>query len=215
VKILIADDHAMVREGLIHILAREWPAAQFGEAPNAAAVMQLLHQGAWDVLLLDISMPTRNGLEVLQDIKQEHPKMPVLVLTIHSEEQYAMRALKAGAAGYLTKGSAGAELIQAVHKVLAGGRYVSPALGERLAGALAGDDDRPLHASLSDREFATLCGIASGKTVTEIAAQLALSVKTVSSYRARLLQKMEMRTNAELTRYAIHNNLGDGNPHTP
>ena len=214
-KILIADDHAMVREGLRHILAREWPAAEFGEARSAPEVMQLLHRETWDVLILDISLPERSGLEVLQDIKREHPKLPVLILTIHSEEQYAVRALRAGAAGYLTKDSAGSELVEAAHKVLAGGHYVSAALGERLAGALAGENDRPRHEQLSNREFATLCGIASGKTVTEIAAQLSLSVKTVSSYRARLLQKMGMRTNAELTHYAIRNRLVNGNHHTP
>jgi DNA-binding NarL/FixJ family response regulator len=213
-RILIADDHAVVREGLMHILAREWPDAEFGEAASTSEVMQLLRLKTLDVVILDINMPERNGLEVLLDIKHEYPKLPVLILTIHPEEQYAMRAIKVGAAGYLTKDSAGAELIRALHRILAGGRYVSATLAERLAGALAGDSDRPRHELLSDREFTVLCGIASGKTVTEIAAQLSLSVKTVSSYRARLLQKMGMKTNAELTRYAMRNRLVSDNNHT-
>jgi two-component system invasion response regulator UvrY len=206
-RILIADDHAMVREGLRHILAKEWPEAEFGEAPDAPKLMQLLHLETWDAVILDINMPGRSGLEVLQDIKQEHPKLPVLILTMHPEEQYAMRALKAGASGYLLKESAGAELVRALHRVLEGGRYISSTLAERMAQTLADDKDRPLHESLSNREFAVLYGIASGKTVSEIAAELSLSAKTISSYRARLLQKMEMRTNAQLTHYAIRNHL--------
>lgn len=206
-KILIADDHTVVREGLMHILLKEWPTAEFGEALCAADVMQLLHLRTWDVLILDISMPERSGLELLQDIKKGHPKLPVLILTMHPEEQYAMRALKLGAAGYLLKDSAGAELILALHRVVAGGRYVSSTLAERMADALTDDNDRPRHELLSDRELVVLCGIASGKTVTEIAVELSLSVKTVSSYRARLLQKMAMRTNAQLMHYAMRHQL--------
>jgi two-component system invasion response regulator UvrY len=206
-RILIADDHTVVREGLMHILTREWPTVEFGEALCASDVMQLLHLQTWDVVILDINMPGRSGLELLQDIKQEHPKVPVLILTMHPEEQYAMRAIKLGAAGYLLKDSAGAELILALHRVLAGGRYISSTLAERMAQALADDNDRPRHDLLSNREFAVLCGIASGKTVTEIAVELSISVKTVSSYRVRLLQKMEMSTNAQLIHYAIRNHL--------
>ncbi|HEX8237782.1 MAG TPA: response regulator transcription factor [Abditibacteriaceae bacterium] len=207
-KILIADDHTVVREGLMHILLKEWPTAEFGEAICASDVMQLLHLKTWDVVILDINMPGQSGLELLQDIKQDYPKLPVLILTMHPEEQYAMRAIKLGAAGYLLKDSAGAELILALHKLVAGGRYISSTLAERMANALADDNnDRPCHELLSDRELVVLCGIASGKTVTEIAVDLSLSVKTVSSYRARLLQKMAMRTNAQLMHYAISNQL--------
>ncbi len=208
------DDHAVVREGLKHVFAKEWPGAEFGEAQNAQEALQLARQQAWDAVMLDLNMPGRSGLDLLLDLKQEHPRLPVLVLTIHPEEQYAVRALKAGAAGYLTKGCPREELIKALHKVLEGGRYVSPTLAERLAFALAGDSTGARHELLSDREYQVLVGIASGKTVTEIAGELSLSVKTVSSYRTRLLTKMGMRTNSELTRYAIRNQLVDDSNQT-
>ena len=207
-RILIADDHPIVREGLKCLLAKEWPGATFGEASEGLEALRLIREQSWDIAILDITMPGRNGLEVLGDLKAMRPDLPVLVLTIHPEEQYAVRAFKAGAAGYLTKESASKELVTAVHKVVAGGRYVSPALAEKLVDTLSGNPYAPRHQLLSDREFQVLCGIASGRTVSEIAREMSLSVKTVSSYRARLLEKMKMRTNAELTVYAVHNGLG-------
>jgi two-component system, NarL family, invasion response regulator UvrY len=159
------------------------------------------------VLVLDVSMPGRGGLEILKDVKQERPKLPVLILSMHPEDQYAVRALKAGAAGYLNKDSAPEELVKAVRKVVGGGRYVSANVAEKLAYDLTSDTGRAPHETLSDREFQVLCMIASGKSVTDIAEELALSVKTVSTYRARILEKMGMRNNAELTHYAIQNRL--------
>lgn len=206
-RVLIADDHAVVRRGLIQLLADEYPALSVGEARDAAEVVQLARARDWDIIILDISMPGRSGLEVLRELRQSRPKVPVLVLTSHPEEQYALRVLKAGAAGYMTKESAPEHLIEGIRKVSAGGRYVSPTLAELLAASVGVDAERPPHASLSDREYRVLCLIGSGKTVGEIAAQLSLSVKTVSTYRARLLEKMGMKTNAELTSYAIRNGL--------
>lgn len=207
IRILVADDHAVVRRGVRDILAEQPDMEVQGEAQNALEVLQLLRKQAWDVVILDINMPGRSGLEILGEIKERHPQLPVLVLSAHSEEQYAVRLFKAGAVGYLTKESAPELLIQAVRKVHGGGRYVSPGLAERLAATLARDSDRPLHECLTDREFQVLCLIASGRTVTEIADELTLSVKTVSTYRTRLLQKMKLRTNAELTHYAVRNDL--------
>lgn len=208
-RVLIADDHAIVRRGLIQLLADEYPSLSAGEARDAAEVFQLAREQDWDIIILDISMPGRGGLEVLKELRQSRPKVPVLVLTSHPEEQYAMRALKAGAAGYMTKESAPEHLIEAIRKVTAGGRYVSPRLAELLAASVGADTERPTHESLSDREYRVLCLIGSGKTVGEIAVELSLSVKTVSTYRARLLEKMGMKTNAELMHYAIRSGLVD------
>ncbi len=206
IRILIADDHAVVRRGLRQTVAEEADLAVVGEAANGPELLGLVRKQPCDVVVLDISMPGRSGLDVLKDIKQEHPKLPLLVLSMHPEDQYAVRALKMGAAGYLTKETAPEELVAAIRKVISGGRYVSPSLAERLAIGLTTDVERP-HESLSEREYQVLCLIGSGKSVSEIATELSLSVKTVSTYRARILEKMNMKNNAELTHYAIRNGL--------
>lgn len=207
IKVLIADDHAIVREGLKQILADTRDVVVAGEAENGLEAIKLVRQGKGDVLLLDISMPDRSGIEVLKQVRKEEPGLAVLILTMHREDQYAIRSLKAGAAGYLNKQSAPAELVNAIRVVAAGRKYVSPALAQELANQLNEEREVPLHETLSDREFQTLTMIASGKTVSDIAKELVLSVKTISMYRARLLQKMKLRHNAELTHYAIKNNL--------
>jgi two-component system invasion response regulator UvrY len=206
-KILITDDHAVVRQGLKQILLEEFPRAEFGEATNAQEAIERVWKENWDVVVLDITMPGRSGLEVLKEIKKSRPKLPVLVLSMHPEDQFAVRILKIGASGYMTKESAPNELVGAVRKVMAGGRYVSPSLAEKMASYLAIDVQTPPHERLSDREFLVLRLIASGKTPTAIARELALSVKTISTYRMRILEKMNMANNAELTHYAIQNQL--------
>jgi DNA-binding NarL/FixJ family response regulator len=206
-KILIADDHAIVRRGLRHILAEEFSRLEVGEARNAQEALRLARERTWDIIVLDISMPGRSGVEVLKELKQVCPKTPVLILTGHPEEQYAIRVLRAGAAGYMNKETTPDHLIAAVRKVRGGGRYISAALAELLAVSLGGDSARMPHEDLSDREYQVLCMIASGKTVGQIAGELVLSVKTISTYRARVLEKMGMKTSAELTHYAIRNNL--------
>jgi two-component system invasion response regulator UvrY len=206
-KILITDDHAVVRQGLKQILLEEFPRAEFGEATNAQEAIERVWKENWDVVVLDITMPGRSGLEVLKEIKKSRPKLPVLVLSMHPEDQFAVRILKIGASGYMTKESAPNELVGAVRKVIAGGRYVSPSLAEKMASYLAIDVQTPPHERLSDREFLVLRLIASGKTPTAIARELALSVKTISTYRMRILEKMNMANNAELTHYAIQNQL--------
>ncbi len=206
-KILITDDHAVVRSGLKQILAEEFTKAEFGEASSAQEAIDRVWKENWDVVVLDITMPGRSGLEVLKEIKKSRPKLPVLMLSMHPEDQFAVRLLKIGASGYMTKESAPQELVGAVKKVMAGGRYVSPALGEKMASYLAIDVQTPPHERLSDREFLVLRQIASGKTPTIIAKELGLSVKTISTYRMRILEKMSMGNNAELTTYAIHNQL--------
>lgn len=207
IEILIADDHAIVRRGLKQILAETQDIVVAGEATNGRETLDLVHQRDWDVLVLDITMPGRSGLDILKDIRQFRPNLPVLVLSMHAEEQFATRMLKAGADGYLNKESAPEELVKAIYKVHSGGKYVSPAQAERLVGAVAGGQTTQPHETLSDREFEILCLIASGKTVSQVAVQLSLSVKTVSTYRSRILEKMRMKTNAELTHYAIKNGL--------
>ena len=206
-KILITDDHTVVRQGLKLILADRFKKSVFGEARNAHEALTRASKEKWDVMILDITMPGRSGLEVLREIKRMRPKLPVLVLSMHPEDQFAVRLLKAGAAGYLTKESAGDELVGAIEKVVAGGRYISPALAERMASYLDIDVQKPPHERLSDREFLILRMIGSGQTVSQIAKELSLSVKTISTYRARLLEKMDMKTNAEVTHYAIQNEL--------
>jgi two-component system, NarL family, invasion response regulator UvrY len=206
-KILLADDHAVVRHGLRQILAEEFKRATFGEARNAQEALDLIWNEDWDVVVLDITMPGRSGLEVLREIKKSNPKLPVLVLSMHPENQFAVRVLKRGASGYMTKESAPDELVGAIKKVLAGGRYVSPALAEKLATYLAGDTQKPAQELLSDREFQVLRLIASGRTVGEIAKELSLSVKTISTYRTRILEKMGLRNNAELMHYAMQHEL--------
>ena len=207
IRVLIADDHAIVREGLKQIIGDGGNLVVAGEAENALQAMQKVREGGFDVLLLDVSMPDRNGIDVLKQVKKELPTLPVLMLTMHREDQYAIRAMKAGASGYLNKQSAPGELVNALREVASGRKYISAALAQELANRIGGDGARAPHESLSDREYQTLVMIASGKTVGEIADELALSVKTISMYRSRLLQKMKMRHNAELTHYAIRNRL--------
>jgi DNA-binding NarL/FixJ family response regulator len=209
IRVLIADDHAVVRQGLKQILGDTPEMVVAGEATTGQEVLDKVRAEAWDVVILDISMPDHSGLDILKQLGSERPKLPVLVLSMHSEDQYAMRVLKAGASGYLTKDSAPDELVKAVRKVVRGGRYVSAFLAEKLAFEIGTDSNRLPHETLSDREFQVLRGIAAGKSVTEIAAELYLSPKTVSTYRARLLQKMNLTTNAELIHYAFQNHLID------
>ena len=206
-KILLTDDHAVVRHGLKQILADEFKRATFGEARNAQEALDLVWKENWDVVVLDITMPGRSGLEVLREIKKTRPKLPVLVLSMHPENQFAVRVLKGGASGYMTKESAAEELVGAIKKVLTGGRYVSKSLAEKLASYLASDSQKPPQELLSDREFQVLRLIASGKIVSEIAKELSLSVKTISTYRTRILEKMGLRNNAELMHYAMEHRL--------
>ena len=207
IKILIADDHAVVRRGLKQIVAEQSDMEVLGEAQNVQEVFQLLRQREWDIVVLDLSMPGGSGLDVLRDLKDMRPDLPVLILTVHPEDQFAMRTLKAGAAGYLTKESAPEQLVQAIRKAHAGGRYVSPALAEQMAEAIGSRGDQLPHEGLSDREYQVLCLIGAGKTPTEIADHLRLSVKTVSTYRTRLLEKMGLSTNAELMHYVLSKEL--------
>ena len=206
-RMLIADDHAVVRQGLKQILAAEFKQAVCGEASTGQQALELAWRENWEVLVLDITMPGQNGLDVLKAIKKTRPRLPVLMLSMHPEDQFAVRMLKIGAAGYMTKESAPAELVGAVKKVISGGRYVSPALAEKMAAYLAIDVQTAPHERLSDREFVVLRLIASGKTVSAIAQELSLSVKTVSTYRTRILEKTGMLNSAELTHYAIQNQL--------
>jgi len=209
-RILLADDHSVVRHGLKQILADEFKGTTFGEARNAQEALDLVWKENWDVVVLDITMPGRSGLEVLREIKRSKPKLPVLILSMHPENQFAVRVLKRGASGYLSKESAAAELVGAVKKVLAGGRYVSASMAERLAIHVADDTDKPAQELLSDREFQVLRLIASGKIVSEIAKEFFLSVKTISTYRARILEKMGLCNNAQLMHYAMQNQLVEG-----
>ena len=203
-KILTIDDHEVVRRGLKDMFTAE--SATFGEARTGAEAIDLVRKQAWDIAVLDISLGGRSGLEVLVELKQLRPRLPVLILSMHAEEQYAVRAFKAGASGYINKASSGEELRRAILKIIKGGQYVGPSLAEKIVVQLSQSGKVP-HESLSNREFEVLCSIASGKTVNEIADQLSLSNKTISTYRRRILDKMEMRTNAELTHYAIRNGL--------
>jgi two-component system, NarL family, invasion response regulator UvrY len=207
IRVLIADDHAVVRRGLRQILDEAEGVSVAGEAATAPEVLGMVGERKWDVVVLDLSLPGASGLDLLAEMKRRRPDLPVLILTVHSEDQYAVRALRAGAAGYLTKESAPEQLVEALRKIVRGGKYVSVALAERLAFALGKDDDKPPHELLSDREYEVLRLLASGKTVSEVADELGLSVKTISTYRTRILEKMDMRTNAELTHYAIRNRL--------
>jgi len=209
IRILIADDHAILRRGLKEILVRELQDVFCGEAEDAQQVLAQVRNCEWDLVMLDITMPGRSGLDVLKDLRSMCPKLPVLVLSMHPEEQYGKRVLKAGAWGYMNKKSAPEELIKAIRKLLAGGQYVSPALAEKLAWDLKRDATRLAHEILSDREFEILRMIASGKTVTQIAGDLHLGVSTVSTHRARILEKMHMTTTAELMYFAISNHLVD------
>ncbi|HXE96297.1 MAG TPA: response regulator transcription factor, partial [Dongiaceae bacterium] len=192
-RILIADDHAIVRKGLVQILSDSPDPIMVDEASDGEEALAKAFSGDYDLVLLDISMPGKSGLDVLKELKGRSPRLPVLILSMHPEEQYAVRAMRSGASGYLAKGSATDELLNAIRKVLSGGRYVSSSLAEKLAGSLGDNIERPLHATLSNREYQVLCLIGSGKTTTEIAAEILLSVKTVSTFRTRILHKMRMK----------------------
>ena len=207
INILIADDHAIVRRGLVQILQEEFPLAEITEVDNGHDAIDMAIKHVWNIILLDISMPGRNGIETLKQIKANGIKAPVLMLSMHSEEQYAIRVLKAGASGFLSKLSATNELLIAVHKVLSGRKYITASVAEKLAESLGENENKTAHEYLSDREMQVLQLISSGKTVSEIAEEISLSVNTISTYRARILEKLSLNNNAELTRYAIDNNL--------
>jgi|WetSurMetagenome_2_1015567.scaffolds.fasta_scaffold409875_1 two-component system, NarL family, invasion response regulator UvrY len=214
IRILVADDHAIVREGLKQILGDVNDMSVSDEAADGQEALAKIRGGQFDVVLLDISLPGRSGLEILKEIKAERPKLPVLILSMHAEEQYAVRTLRAGASGYLTKASAPDELIGAIRKVSSGRKYVSASLAEKLALELDIDTKKPPHAILSDREYQVMLMLASGKSVKEIAGELCLSVKTISTYRSRMMEKMNMKKNAELTLYAVRNHLIDDSTST-
>ena len=209
IKVLIADDHAVVRRGLRDILENQADMTVAGEAARGSEVLEMSRREHWDVAILDLAMPGKSGLDLLKQLKAERPELPVLILSVHPEEQYALRALKAGASGYMTKEMAPEQLVAAVRKVVAGGRYVSEALAQKLAGRVADGVSGPPHESLSDREFQVLRMIGTGMTVGEIARVLFLSPKTISTYRKRVLTKMGLRTSAELIHYAIRHGLAD------
>ena len=207
-RILIADDHAVIRRGLKQILLDEYPSAEIEEASDAEAAIKKSITGNWDVIISDLSMPGRSGLDLVQHIKQNFPKLPVLILSIHPEEQYAIRALKAGAAGYLNKEAAPEELVMAVQRVLQGRKYISASIAEKMADELDREkSNKASHEFLSDRELDVFKLIAGGTSVTDISEKLSLSITTVSTYRARIMNKMNMKSNADLTRYALENNL--------
>ena len=210
IRILVADDHPVVRQGLKQIVAGTTDIFVVDEAATGQEVLDKVRSNYFDVVLLDITMPGASGLDILKQLRSERPELAILILSMHSEEQYAARVLRAGASGYLAKESAPDELVAAVRKISLGGRYVSPSLAEKLASDLAVDTQEPLHQTLSDREYETMRLIASGKTTAEIAEQLSLSPKTISTYRSRILEKMGMRSNTELTLYAVRNRLLDG-----
>ena len=207
IKILIADDHAIVREGLKQIVADTSDMVVAGEAVDGQEVLEQVRKKDWDLVLLDISMPGRGGIDTLKELKIDKPKLPVLVLSMHPEEQYAVRALKAGASGYLTKESAPEELIEAIRKIYRGGKYVSASLAESLAFHVGANSEKAVHETLSDREYQVMIMLASGKTVKEIAEELSLSVKTISTNRVRALRKMGIKNNSEMTYYAIKHGL--------
>lgn len=209
IRVIIADDHPLIRAGFKQILAEDDRILAAGEAGTGAELLRKVKEAEYDVVLLDLSMPGMDGLDVLKQLKIDRPRLPVIILTVHPEAHYALRVLRAGASGYLTKESAPDKLLAAIHKVARGGKYISPALAEQIAFALDTDFQRLPHESLSDREYQVLGLIASGKSVSQIGEELALSVKTISTYRSRILEKMGMKTNAELTHYAVANKLVD------
>ncbi len=207
IRVLIADDHPIVRQGLKGILADEPDMAVVSEAGDSREVLALVDRNIYDIVVLDITMPGRGGLEVLKDIKERRPALPVLILSMHPEEHYGIRALKAGASGYLTKKSAPEKLVEALRKIVSGRKYISSELAEKLVYAADRNAKEISHETLSDREYQVMCMIASGKSVSEIARDLSLSVKTISSHRLRILKKMDLRSNAELTHYAVKSQL--------
>lgn len=207
IRVLVADDHAIVRRGVRQILEETADIMVAGEAATAAELWSMVGEGTFHAVVLDVNLPGRSGLELLADIKRVRPELPVLILTVYSEDQYAVRALKAGASGFLTKESAPEKLIDAVRKIVQGGRFITPEVAERLATSVVRGSDGPPHEALSDREFQILKMIGSGKTVSQIGRELSLSVKTISTHRTRILKKMNLKTNSELTHYAIRNGL--------
>jgi len=209
IRVLVADDHPVVRIGLREILTQQRDIAVLGEAGTGAEVCKLVAQKAWDVIVLDVTLPDRSGLDVLKEIKRERPKLPILILSAYPEEEYAVRALRAGAAGYVTKKASPEELVRAVRRLAQGLRYMSPAAAEELIGALGNGLDQAPHERLSDREYQVLCLLGSGKSVGQIAQELERSVKTISTYRARILEKMEMQSNAQLVHYVLQRRLAE------
>lgn len=209
IHVLIADDHAIVRQGLKQILSETEDLVITGEADDGSEALQLARLQPWDVFLLDVSMPNRNGIDTLKQLKKEFPRLPVLILSMHPEEQYALRALKAGASGYLTKQSAPEQLVNAIRQVASGKKYVSPAVAQQLIEALSDDTDKLPHERITDREYQVLVMIAAGKSQTQIADKLNLGVATVSTYRARLLEKMGLKSTAELIRYGLEHDLAE------
>ena len=209
INVLIADDHAIVRQGLKQILSEPEDMLVTGEADDGAEALGLARQQPWDVFLLDVSMPNRNGIDTLKQLKKEFPRLPVLILSMHPEEQYAVRALKAGASGYLTKQSAPEQLVNAIRQVASGKKYLSPAVAQQLADAISEDTEKSPHERITDREYQVLKLIAAGKTLTQVAETLNLGVATVSTYRARLLEKMGLRSTAELIRYGLEHGLAE------
>jgi len=207
IKILIADDHAIVREGLKQIVAEEKDILVAGEAENAEQLMGHLAKEKWSLVILDINMPGKSGLEALKDIKLQYPDLPVLILSMFSEDQYGIRAIKAGASGYLKKVSAPTELVTAIRKIVSGGMYINPSLAEKLAEKFGQKEKELLHEKLSDREYQIMCNIALGKSAEEIAQDLSISINTVYTYRNRILEKMSMKSNVELTQYVLSNKL--------
>lgn len=208
IRIVIADDHEIVRAGLKQIISDDDDMVVLGESNNGENLIELVKKNDYDIVLLDLKMSGISGIDVIKHLKVIKPDLPIIVLSMHAEDQYAVRTIKAGASGYLTKETAAENLIIAIRKVVSGGKYISPTLAETLADSIAGGSELP-HEKLTDREFQVTCMIASGKTVSEIASELFLSVKTISTYRQRILEKMNMKNNSELTHYAIKNNLLD------
>ena len=209
IKILIVDDHAVVRRGLRQIFSDEPGMAVYGEATDTRELANIFDTQDWDIVILDITLADRSGLDVLAELKRKRPFLPVLILSVHPEEQYAIRALKAGANGYVNKRTAPDELVRAVKKMVSGGKYISPALAEKLADSLHEGFEQPRHEKLSNREYQVTCMIASGRTLKDIGEELYLSVKTVRTYRQRIMEKMKFRSNAELIHYAIKKRLVD------
>lgn len=207
IRILIADDHTVVRRGLKQILLEEFPSAHIEDVSDAEEMVRKVMSSSWDVVVSDLSMPGRSGLDALQQIKHSYPNLPVLILSIHPEEHYALRVLKAGASGYLSKDTASDELVKAVKKVLLGKKYISPTVAENLADTLSSGAEKLPHEALSDREFDVMKQLAAGKSVSEIADMLSLSVTTISTYRARVMTKMNLKTNPDLTKYALEHKL--------
>jgi two-component system, NarL family, invasion response regulator UvrY len=209
INILVADDHGVVREGVMKSIRSNFPNAIFGEASNAAEVLRLVDESAWKLVILDINMPGRNGMEVLKEIKERHPQTPVIIFSMYPEDQFAVRSLKAGASAYLTKDISSKELSEAIRIILRGERYLTNSIAELITNELIHDHGKFTHETLSDREYQVFLLIASGKNVSAIAEELTLSVKTISVYRANILKKMNLKNNAEITHYAFKNNLVD------